>query len=478
MEKINGEYILHCCEEDDPLCLHSITDLISLIHTIGFLPLFSNSIAGFSVEERTTAESWWTGDPDQDPWEWREALASHPDIAYGKFFEKKAGFVSKSWFPVFANYRRSGYDFEALYEDELASFRAKKIMDAFDPDEKAISKPILSSDLKTLAGFRKDGGEQNFEGTLAELQMQTYLIMCDFRQRRNKKGASYGWNLAVLETPETKWGYEFVTSAYEENPERSWQRINEQVKKFFPEAEERACNKVLGITHPGEPKVQSEQHRKRERKKSGEKELSWPENLITKVGLDLVFGKDVYTPLTEDQMAGLEYALNMLKEREKQIVLEYFKEGQSCTRIGETISRSGSRVNQILAKALRKLRNPARLKYYRDGLDATKEKEKQRSVFVAEQLEKMKDLTEDRDRYIQEASKIKIEDMSLTLKSENILRREQIADLGQLITLFDSGAVHEVRVFNTGALRGKEIVAKMEEYGIDVSAVKEKYGLY
>ena len=119
-----------------------------------------------------------------------------------------------------------------------------------------------------------------------------------------------------------------------------------------------------------------------------------------------------------------------------------------------------------------------RLKYYRGGLAKTKEEEEQRGVFVAEQLEKMKDLTEDRDRYIQEASKIKIEDMSLTLKSENILRREQIADLGQLITLFDSGAVHEVRVFNTGALRGKEIVAKMEEYGIDVSAVKEKYGLY
>jgi hypothetical protein len=48
-------------------------------------------------------------------------LARDSGIAYGKFFNKDAGFVSKSFFPTFANYRRNGYDFDALFEDELAS---------------------------------------------------------------------------------------------------------------------------------------------------------------------------------------------------------------------------------------------------------------------------------------------------------------------------------------------------------------------
>ena len=66
-------------------------------------------------------------DPEQDPWKWREIIAHTGEVAYGKFFNRKAGFVSLEWFPAFANYRRDGYDFDARWEDELASHRAKKI---------------------------------------------------------------------------------------------------------------------------------------------------------------------------------------------------------------------------------------------------------------------------------------------------------------------------------------------------------------
>ncbi|MBR2256681.1 MAG: recombinase family protein [Blautia sp.] len=135
METINGEWIMKGCDPSDPEALHSSTELISLIHTIGFLPLFSNSIPGFSVEERVPSYHWWTGDTTADPWEWRIILSRDPSIAYGKFFNKSAGFVAKDFFPTFANYRRNGYDFDSLFEDELASYRAKKIMDVFELDD-------------------------------------------------------------------------------------------------------------------------------------------------------------------------------------------------------------------------------------------------------------------------------------------------------------------------------------------------------
>ena len=47
METINGEWIMKGCCNTDPFCLHSLRELISLIHNIGFLPLFSNDISGF-----------------------------------------------------------------------------------------------------------------------------------------------------------------------------------------------------------------------------------------------------------------------------------------------------------------------------------------------------------------------------------------------------------------------------------------------
>lgn len=245
METINGEWYMQCCEEDDPNCIHSAEELAKLISRIGFLPLFANEIPGFSVEERTVIDDWWSGDPKKDPWEWRILLSRRKIIAYGKFFNKKAGYVSKKWFPTFANYRRNGYDFEALVGDELASHRAQKIMNALEPDEDLSGLEMLSFELKEKAGFGK-GGEKNFEGVLAGLQMQTYLLMSDFRQKVNKKGQPYGWHIAALETPETKWGYDFLTEGYRETPEESWEKIRKQIRKHFQDVEDKALFKVIG----------------------------------------------------------------------------------------------------------------------------------------------------------------------------------------------------------------------------------------
>ncbi|MBR2854731.1 MAG: hypothetical protein IKE81_10435, partial [Clostridia bacterium] len=98
--------------------------MIARIHEVGFLPLFATEIPGFSVEEHTYAFDWWSDDPDRDPWAWRMEIASRDDIAYGKFFDRKAGFISMPWFPIFANYRRDGYDYEGMYEDGKMNGRA------------------------------------------------------------------------------------------------------------------------------------------------------------------------------------------------------------------------------------------------------------------------------------------------------------------------------------------------------------------
>lgn len=51
--------------------------------------------------------------PEQDPWEWRCLMARSGKVAYGKSFAGKVGFISKAWFPHFANWRRDGYDFDS-----------------------------------------------------------------------------------------------------------------------------------------------------------------------------------------------------------------------------------------------------------------------------------------------------------------------------------------------------------------------------
>lgn len=228
MPNVNGEWIMLGTTEKSSTCLKSVEQLEALVDSLGFLPLFANSVPGFSVEERTVSKYWWSGNAERDPWEWRAIVAERGNVAYGKFFDKKAGFISKKWLPVFANARRDGYDFDARWDDEKAQLRQKKIMDLFLKEER-----IMSNEIKRLAGFSKDG-EKNFDGVLTELQMETYLVVSAFRQRKNKAGEEYGWAVAEYATPESIWGYDLVSSAYKEEPKVSAGRIYARVKELFP----------------------------------------------------------------------------------------------------------------------------------------------------------------------------------------------------------------------------------------------------
>ena len=236
----NGEWVMRGLSWTDPSRIKSWQALAAWVDEVGFLPLFQNEAAGFSVEEHTASLSWWTGDERHDPWEWRRLIARSGRVAYGKFFGKKAGFISKAWFPHFANWRRDGYDFDSLWDEELASLRQKRIMDQFESH-----RDLFSFELKQLAGFGK-GGEKNFEGTVTDLQMRSYLLIRDFRQRTNKKGQPYGWHISVYTTPEALWGYDYIASAYSIDPAQSRQLVYRQVKKHFPQASETALAAVLG----------------------------------------------------------------------------------------------------------------------------------------------------------------------------------------------------------------------------------------
>lgn len=232
MANESGTWIMHGMAWDDPNRIRTRHELVDWINEVGFVPLFKNEIPGFSVEEHTSDLFWWTDDPAQDPWKWRELIARSGEVAYGKFFGGKAGFISKEWFPHFANRRRNGYDFDSRWDEELASIRCKKIMDQFSNRDE-----LYSNELKQLAGFGK-GGEKNFDGTVTELQMQTYLIVRDFRKRLNKKGFEYGWPISVYTTPEALWGYDYVTSAYSTAPDESGQLILNQLRRNFPQTGE------------------------------------------------------------------------------------------------------------------------------------------------------------------------------------------------------------------------------------------------
>lgn len=91
----NGAWIMRGLDWDNPARIQSWKELIGWIDEIGFLPLFKNEVDGFSAEENTADLFWWTGDSEQDPWEWHCLIARSGKVAYGKFFGGKAGFTPR-----------------------------------------------------------------------------------------------------------------------------------------------------------------------------------------------------------------------------------------------------------------------------------------------------------------------------------------------------------------------------------------------
>lgn len=212
--------------------LRNPDDMTALVNEIGFLPLFDVGVKGFSVEEMTRGQ-WWTGLSD-DPWHWREIAAKEGEIIYGKIFNGRAGFVSKKWFPKFANYRRDGYDFDSRWEEGLETPRNQAIMECVQK-----SPMIMTSEIK------KQVGKTGFEGALTDLQMKTYLIIRGFDRKKNRFQEPYGWSIGVMDTPENAFGYDYVSGAYAENPEKSYQDILSHLESKWPGIDMDALGRIL-----------------------------------------------------------------------------------------------------------------------------------------------------------------------------------------------------------------------------------------
>ena len=221
----------------DDIVIRSAEDLARAVERMGFLPLLKNRVAGFSVEEHTPPELWFMKDVD-GPWEWKGPVIRATGCAYGKFFHGKAGFVNAAWYPDFANYRRDGYDFDALYDDGLARRSDKQVYDALLAHPSLISKAW-----RRLAGMQNRG---EFDAIVTRLQMQGYVTTVDFEYARDRFGKPYGWGLARYATPEAHFGAEFTDRVYVCEPAESGRRIREHLARVLGREDDKAIDWILG----------------------------------------------------------------------------------------------------------------------------------------------------------------------------------------------------------------------------------------
>lgn len=224
----------------DEFTIKSMDDLIWAIDEFGFVPFFENEIEGFSIEEHIAPECWYGGNESfWDAWEWKGPVIRQTKCAYGKFLRNKAMYISDRWFPDFANFRRDGYDFDARFEDGLASYDDRNLYELLDTNA-----PILSKPIKKLGDYRK-GGRKGFDSSITRLQKQCYVIISDFRYATDKSGNEYGWGIAEYTTPEKFYGKKFTDKVYKRTPEESYKKVLKQFKKILPGTPDELIEKML-----------------------------------------------------------------------------------------------------------------------------------------------------------------------------------------------------------------------------------------
>ena len=216
--------------------VHTCQELIDYIGQVGFLPLLSMGVAGWSAEEVADEDCQYTRLPDggwEWPlWEWKGPILQESGCAYGKFFQRKAGFISREWWPDFCNYRRSLYP---------------------QPEEGSIEEIILvtlkeygsliTRKLRAACGFTGPKMRSRFDAYVTRLEMGGYIVTEDFVYPHDRHGREYGWGWSLLTTPETLFGREACHP--ECTPEESRERLLAHFREILPEVPERKLDVLL-----------------------------------------------------------------------------------------------------------------------------------------------------------------------------------------------------------------------------------------
>ncbi len=216
--------------------IHSATELMGFIQEVGFLPLLYSGISGFSAEDVVDADCRYVvyddGGWDWPMWKWKGPIVTEGGCVYGKFFNKKAGYISMEWWPDFMNWRRSTHPAPpegSIEEAILMTLREHG--------------SLITRDLRRLCGFTEPKSRSRFDGYITRLQMACRIVTEDFVYPRDKHNNEYGWGWALLTTPEQLLGKEACHC--DRTPQESLQRIMDHLKRLLPHTPDEKLMKLI-----------------------------------------------------------------------------------------------------------------------------------------------------------------------------------------------------------------------------------------
>ncbi len=216
--------------------VYNAAQLTELVSRVGFLPLLDSGVEGYSAEEIVSDDCRYVtfegGGWDWPMWKWKGGIVRDGGCVYGKFFNKKAGFVSREWWPDLANYRRgvNPRPAENSIEDTIL-------------DVLSMEGSMITRHLRKACGFDGTKMRSKFDGYVTRLQMACRIVTQDFIYPHDKHDRPYGWGWALLTTPEMLLGHESMECG--RTPEESLQRMMDKMHTVLPHATDSQLLRML-----------------------------------------------------------------------------------------------------------------------------------------------------------------------------------------------------------------------------------------
>lgn len=206
----------------------------------GILPFFRSPVPGLSVEEMAAPGILFgeilEGGDSYGCWDWKGPVIQEMDSAYGKFFRRKAGYVSLELLPDFINYRRDAYPVVPGSTEAM-------ILDIINAREGMTSSELRCEIFGTSRQKNGATGRHSLEAPLQRLQMGGRVIIADFEYKYTSRGQRYGWGVALYTTPEIWFGRDALTTL--RSPSGSLDRLKEWVAEICPDATAKMIERLI-----------------------------------------------------------------------------------------------------------------------------------------------------------------------------------------------------------------------------------------
>ncbi|MHC1694254.1 MAG: hypothetical protein AB9835_03035 [Eubacteriales bacterium] len=166
--------------------LHTYAEFLDYVNNKGVLAFSAGMPESFpSLNGLVSREQWHTGDPETDPWQWKDRAASEKVLAFGCILNGHKGFVSQKLYPLFYSAFRPSADPEERYEYGEVAKEALSVWELLR-DGADVSTFDITAAFKSF-------NKSRLERAVVSLQKEYYITVSGNRRKMNAKGEEYGW---------------------------------------------------------------------------------------------------------------------------------------------------------------------------------------------------------------------------------------------------------------------------------------------